>query len=224
METTFVFHVPANRQLPSAPTHYKEYRIPSSRLAPAYIKEQVRRPKTSPYHEVPIITIDDTTAAHFDIYEAWLKDDVIYTILDALATYNNLLGCYTLATTLHDRYFQDAVASKIVTVLRSTNSHQSQFIRLIGRKGVEAIIDRHGAMSPLFALIVSAYARFATAHQIANIAFSNYPGEFKSHVMRDMALLRAKQHFDGAPAADFAVGECRFHMHGFYQSCSVRRG
>jgi len=255
METTFVFYVPVRPKMPATLTQYKEYRIPSSRLPRSYLKKHLHLPNATPYHSGPSIILDDTTAAHFDLYEAWLKDGKIYTMSElgdrthtslamslghsiglfkkpepklspeeARATYGNLLGCYALATTLHERYFQDAIASKIVSILRSPHGQQSQFVRLLSREGVQAIIGRHGASSPLFFLVVSAYARFATAHEIGKLAFSNYPGEFKSHVMKEMALLRARQHVDGAPAADFAVGECRFHGHGFYEPCSVRRG
>jgi hypothetical protein len=71
---------------------------------------------------------------------------------------------------------------------------------------------------------VGAYARFASINDVYVLAFSNFSGHFKSSVMASMALLRCKQYFDGAEADGFAVGDCRFHQHGFYEGCNVKGG
>jgi hypothetical protein len=106
--------------------------------------------------------------------------------------------------------------------LRQPNAHQSQLIKLCTRESIQSVIEHCTTDSPLHKLLVSAYARFASINDIHVLAFSNVPGHFKSSVMAGMALLRCKQHFDGAEAEDFAVGECRFHQYGFYEGCSVK--
>lgn len=40
--------------------------------------------------------------------------------------------------------------------------------------------------------------------------------------MVKVALLRGTQHVDGVGARDWAVGECAYHCHGFYEECSLR--
>jgi hypothetical protein len=141
----------------------------------------------------------------------------------ARENYQNLLGCYSLGTTLNDTPFLDAIASKLVHILRQPNTHQSQLIRLCTSESVQAVMDHYTTESPLYKLLVSAYARFASANDVQVLAFGNFPGHFKSSVMAGLALLRCKQHFDGAEAGDFAVGECAFHGHGFYEECSTRK-
>jgi hypothetical protein len=141
----------------------------------------------------------------------------------ARENYQNLLGCYSLGTYLNDTPFLDTIASKLVHILRQPNTHQSQLIKLCSRESIQAVIDHYTVESPLYILLVSAYARFASANDIQVLAFSEFPAHFKSSVMAKLAFLRCKQHFDGAGAEDFAVGECRFHQHGFYEECSTRK-
>jgi hypothetical protein len=143
----------------------------------------------------------------------------------ARENYQNLLGCYSLGTSLQDTPFLDAIASKLVHILRQPNTHQSQLIKLCSRESIQAVIDHYTTESPLYTLLVSAYARFASAKEIQVLAFSNFPEHFKSSVMVALGGLRCKQHVDGAGAEDFAVygGECRFHKHGFYEGCSTRK-
>jgi hypothetical protein len=242
-------------------TDYEEYRISSSQLTSKFLKEQLCRPNASPYHDVPITIMDETTVTHFEVFVVWLREGKVCTDFEnsspststssrsslasslrhsvsllkkpkqdhevtpeqARKNYELLLGCYALATLLYNKDFQDALASKLVSLLRSGNGHQSQFIRLFSCEGIEYIITQHGFGSPLFLLVASAFARFASAKQIATLAFSTWPGEFKNSVLAEMAVLRATQHMDGAPAADFASRECEFHMHNIYHPCSVRR-
>jgi hypothetical protein len=152
------------------------------------------------------------------------KHELDLTLDQARHDHKNLLGCYALGVTLHDRRFQDAVVSKLIWMLRMPGSHQSRsFVRLLTRNAVQAIIVRYGTTSPIFLLVVSAYARFASAHEISTLAFSHYSGEFKSHVMKELGLLRVTQHIDGVAAADFVRSECKFHAHGFYEPCSLRK-
>jgi hypothetical protein len=106
------------------------------------------------------------------------------TVNQARNNYSCLLGCYTLASTLHDLSFQDAIATKIVGLLRSSNGYQSQLISLITNYAVRDIISRYRPKSPLLMLIASAYARFASAEEIATLAFAKYPGELKSYVLK----------------------------------------
>jgi hypothetical protein len=64
-----------------------------------------------------------------------------------------------LGTVLHDYRFQDATASKFVNLLRSLGLHQSQLIHLLNGSYAQAITNRYGCQSPIFALLFSAYAR-----------------------------------------------------------------
>jgi hypothetical protein len=84
-------------------------------------------------------------------------------------------------------------------------------------------MDWVGPDSPIFKLLASAYARFASPQQMAEFAFMNYNDAFKCNVLKEMTLLRAMQHLDRAPAGDFAVGACRFHTHGFYDFCAQKK-
>tara|TARA_R110002003_G_scaffold171_16_gene14026 strand:- start:11190 stop:11792 length:603 start_codon:yes stop_codon:yes gene_type:complete len=142
---------------------------------------------------------------------------------EARTDYENLIACYALGMTLHDRRFQDAVASKIVTMLRASGTHQSQLIRILTPTAIGTIIDQYGTESRLFLLLAAAYARFATVNELNTLVFSKIHGQFKSHVMNDMATLRVRQHVDGVAAPDFVVSECRFHRHGFYDVCPLRK-
>jgi hypothetical protein len=137
--------------------------------------------------------------------------------------YSHLLSCYALGSSLHDSVFRDAVLDKIVSMLRRPGGHQSRFIGLLTENGVKKILDEYGAKSPLFKLTAYAYARFASVHEIDVFAFSNYPGAFKSHILKQMASLRTTQHMDGVAAPDFVKMECNFHAHGPYDPCSLRR-
>ncbi|CAO2652082.1 Nn.00g003650.m01.CDS01 [Neocucurbitaria sp. VM-36] len=145
-----------------------------------------------------------------------------FTPEQARADYDNLLGCYSLGSTLGDRRFQDAVASKLIHLLRSPNSHQSQLVRLLTHQRIHGFLNGCTTCSPFFLLLATAYARFASVHDIQVLAVSNFPDTFKNGVMQALAPLRAKQHVYGNAAADFAVGECRFHTHGFYEACGMR--
>ncbi|KAF2026450.1 hypothetical protein EK21DRAFT_39353, partial [Setomelanomma holmii] len=137
--------------------------------------------------------------------------------------YEDLIGCYAVGTTLHDRGFRDAVASKIVVMLQTPGAHQSQLIRLLTPDAIGELIAQYGTKSPLFLLLAAAYARFANDHQISTLAFSTLHGDFKNHVMKELATLRGKHHTDGAGASDFATNGCRFHSHGIYDLCPLRK-
>jgi hypothetical protein len=142
---------------------------------------------------------------------------------EARKNYANVLGCYSLGTILHDTPFLDALASKFIRTLQQSHAHQSQLIRLLTAEAMHSIIESYSITSPLYVLLVSAYARFASAREIELLAYSEYDARFKSAVMVRLGLLRGKQHVDGAAAEDFVIGECRFHGHGFYEACSVRK-
>ena len=136
--------------------------------------------------------------------------------------YNHLLSCHMLGSTLHDSRFEDAIITRILGMLRGANGHQSQFIRLMTKSVVEAIANHYGTNSPLFRVAVKAYARFATLHELDQLAFSNYPASFKCHMMKELGRLRQTQHLDGAAALDFAIGDCNYHSHTFYGYCPLR--
>ncbi|KAH7068399.1 hypothetical protein BKA63DRAFT_581875 [Paraphoma chrysanthemicola] len=230
----------------------KEYQIPASRLSPTF-REQYRSPGVSrPSITITLDENITEHFDIYDYYlnrdavystseiEAHRNKSFAHTLGDSIpffkkATeititpeearidYQNLLACYALGATLHDRRFQDAVASKLVTTLRARGTHQIQLIRLLYANTITAIIEQYGTQSPLFLLLVAAYARFASVNEIGILAFSSVNGSFKSHVLKEMAGLRAKQHVDGVAAPDFVVSECRFHGHDFYAPCSLRR-
>jgi hypothetical protein len=136
--------------------------------------------------------------------------------------YSHLLSCHMLGSTLHDSRFQDAIITRILGMLRGASGHQSQFIRLMKKSGVDAITNHYGTNSPLFRVAVKAYARFATLHELDQLAFSDYPASFKSYTMKELGRLRQTQHSDGAAALDFAIGDCNYHSHAFYGYCPLR--
>jgi hypothetical protein len=137
--------------------------------------------------------------------------------------YSNMLACYALGVTLHDRRFRDAVATKLIWMLRMPGAHQSRsFVRVLTCDAVQAIIDKSGTVSPIFLLTASAYARFVSIHDISTLVFSKYSADFKSQVLKELGLSRCTQHLDGSAAAEFVVNDCKFHTHGFYEPCPLR--
>ncbi|KAH7092343.1 hypothetical protein FB567DRAFT_614246 [Paraphoma chrysanthemicola] len=250
--TTIVFRVPSTTNNSLSGISCKEYRIPASRLSPTF-REQYRSPgvsgpsititldeNTTEHYDIYDFYLNKDTVRSTSEIETYRKKSIAHTLGESIPyfkkstemtitpeeariDYHNLLACYTLGATLHDHRFQDAVASKLVTTLRARGTHQTQLIRLLDANTIKAIIEQYGTQSPLFLLLVAAYARFASVNDIGTLAFSSVSGSFKSHVLKEMAGLRAKQHIDGVGAPDFVVSECRFHGHDFYAPCSLRR-
>jgi hypothetical protein len=213
---------------------YKEYYIHASLLATPYFQELVFRAKSTKQKSDRIITLDSIRTDYFDVYADWLHHNSIRILHskpkygelsqeEARTDYANLLGCYSLGTILHDTLFLDALASQLIHTLQQPHTHQSQLPRLLTVYAVDSIIESYTTSSPLYLLLVSAYARFASTREIEILAYSEYDSRFKSAVMAKLGLLRGRQHVDGAEAGDFVVGECKFHWHGFYESCSVRK-
>jgi hypothetical protein len=66
----------------------------------------------------------------------------------ARENYQNLLGCYSLGTTLHDTPFLNAIASKLVRFLRQPDIHQSQLTKLCTREFIQNVIDHYTTDSP----------------------------------------------------------------------------
>jgi hypothetical protein len=254
MGSVVVFRIPKSSNAAQTPRKYKEYRILPSELPEAYVEELRTRPMIGPKSTLWVTTLDDTTTAVFDIYEAYLLEGIVSTVSQfahrrhsslgsmmghtlGLSTekhvltpnqarddYRNLLACYALGVTLHDRRFQDAVATKIICMLRMPGAHQSRsFVRILTCDAVQAIIDKSGTTSPIFLLMTSAYARFASTHEIGTLVFSQYSADFKSQVVKELGILRTIQHVDGVAAADFVVNDCKFHTHGFYEPCPLRK-
>jgi hypothetical protein len=254
MGSVVVFRIPKSSNAAQTPRKYKEYRILPSELPKAYVEELRKRPTIDPKSPPWVTTLDDTTIAVFDVYEAYLLKGIVSTVSQfahrrhpslgsmmghtlGLSTeknvltpdqardeYRNLLACYALGVTLHDRRFQDAVATKIICMLRMPGAHQSRsFVRILTCDAVQAIIDKSGTASPIFLLMTSAYARFASTHEISTLVFSQYSADFKSHVVKELGILRTIQHVDGVAAVDFVVNNCKFHTHGFYEPCPLRK-
>ena len=187
------------------------------------------------YDSTQIIVLQQTTAEHFDVYEHWLfTRELLLTGKtgeakaehppkeQALAGFNRLLSCCSLACTLGDDVFLDALITQLIQTLRLADSFQSQLIRLLTRDRIERIIAESGVHSGFFKLVAHTYARFATVDEIRVLAFSNYNAYFKSQVMQSMASMRTHQHMDGNAARDFVVGTCHYHTHGFYDACTQR--
>ncbi|KAF1359707.1 hypothetical protein EJ07DRAFT_76002, partial [Lizonia empirigonia] len=173
------------------------------------------------YDSPQVIVLEQTLVEYFDVYEHWLLTGVLV-LTEMVSGYGNLLACCTLASTLEDNAFLDALTTQLIQILRLKNGFQSQFIRLLTHDRIELIVTDCGVHAGLFKLVAHAYARFATVNEIRILAFSNYSAYFKSQVMQSMAGLRTHQHLDGNAAKDFVVGTCYYHSHGFYEACTQR--
>jgi hypothetical protein len=127
----------------------------------------------------------------------------ILSLAEARKDYETLMGCYILGETLADVAFKNAVGTKLVNVLRSAGTQQSEFVRLLTPDAVHAILSRHGATSRMLEMIAAAYAYFGTVDEILCMISSRYPVEFKNQVVRQLARMRARVHVEGAAAEGF---------------------
>ncbi|KAH5255963.1 hypothetical protein HBI24_111880 [Parastagonospora nodorum] len=221
--TAVIFHVPRSTDIHTELLKYKKYRINSANLAASCLEqEQVQQPSSSSKNSQHPITLEQTTVEHFVAYEKCIQKGEI-SLLSIRDDYGHLLACYWLGSLLHDWRFQDVVVSKILAMLRSKDGHQSQFVRLLTQTGVQLFIGQCGTKSGLFRMTVSAYARFASSHEIDVLALSKYPPDFLRHVLKDLALLRKTQHRDGMVPEEFAIADCSYHNHGFYGPCALRQ-